>query len=203
MSTLRVVHPSHPAKPVQPHLGQLIDDLFELRGLVHRAQANERAMTAEVLQALTAAGLARYEGEVAVAIMGQRLTLAPDPQLFLEALGPRAVGLSTPESARPGRSMIPALKEPKEILPEMWPLIPWRTRASALIVLRPQGPSYAHTLGEKQVAIRLAVAEGCPVLLAWTGRYSTDLFQIDDLPRVEQLVAPATQLSREHPKDGQ
>jgi len=90
MSTLRVVHPSHPAKPVQPHLGQLIDDLFELRGLVHRAQANERAMTAEVLQALTAAGLARYEGDGAVAIVGQRLNLAPDPQLFLEALGPRA-----------------------------------------------------------------------------------------------------------------
>ena len=90
MSTLRVVHPSHPAKPVQPHLGQLIDDLFELRGLVHQAQANERAMTAEVLQALTAAGLERYEGEGAVAIVGQRVTIAPDPQLFLEALGPRA-----------------------------------------------------------------------------------------------------------------
>jgi hypothetical protein len=90
MSTLRVVHPSHPAKPVQPHLGQLIDDLFELRGLVHRAQANERAMTAEVLQALTAAGFERYEGEGAVAIVGQRVTIAPDPQLFLEALGPLA-----------------------------------------------------------------------------------------------------------------
>ena len=90
MSTLRVVHPSHPAKPVQPHLGQLIDDLLELRSLVHRAQANERAMTAEVLQGLTAVGLDRYEGESAVAVLGQRVTLAPDPQLFLEALGPRA-----------------------------------------------------------------------------------------------------------------
>ena len=90
MATLRVVHPPRPAKSVQPDLGQLIDDLFELRGLVHQAQANERAMTAEVLQALTAAGLERYEGEGAVAIVGQRLNLAPDPQLFLEALGPRA-----------------------------------------------------------------------------------------------------------------
>jgi hypothetical protein len=90
MSTLRVVHPPRPAKPVQPHLGQLIDDLFELRGLARRAQANERAMTAEVLQALTAAGLERYEGEGAVAIVGQRLNVAPEPQLFLEALGPRA-----------------------------------------------------------------------------------------------------------------
>jgi hypothetical protein len=90
MSTLRVVHPSHPAKLVQPHLGQLIDDLLELRSLVHRAQANERAMTAEVLQGLTAVGLDRYEGESAVAVLGQRVTLAPDPQLFLEALGPRA-----------------------------------------------------------------------------------------------------------------
>jgi len=90
MNVVRLPQPVRPAKPIQPHLGQLIDDLFELRGLVHRAQANERAMTAEVLQALTAAGLERYEGEGAVAIVGQRVTLAPDPQLFLEALGPRA-----------------------------------------------------------------------------------------------------------------
>jgi len=90
MSTLRVVHPPRPAKPAQPHLGQLIDDLFELRGLVHRAQANERAMTAEVLQALTAAGLERYEGDGAVAIVGQRTTLTPDAGLFVEALGSRA-----------------------------------------------------------------------------------------------------------------
>jgi hypothetical protein len=90
MNVVRLPQPVRPAKPIQPHLGQLIDDLFELRGLVHQAQANERAMTAEVLQALTAAGLERYEGEGAVAIVGQRVTIAPDPQLFLEALGPRA-----------------------------------------------------------------------------------------------------------------
>lgn len=90
MNTLRVVHPPRPAKPVQLGLGQLLDDLLELRSLLRRAQANERAMTAEVLEALTAAGLDRYEGEGTVAIVSRRVTLAPDPELFLEALGSRA-----------------------------------------------------------------------------------------------------------------
>jgi len=90
MSTLRVVHPVRPAKPVQPDLSQLIDDLFELRGLLRQSQAQERAMTAEVIQALTAAGIERYQAEAAMAIIGQRTTLTPDPELFLEALGSRA-----------------------------------------------------------------------------------------------------------------
>jgi hypothetical protein len=95
MSVIRLPQPVRPAKPTPPDLGQLIDDLFELRGLLHQAQANERAMTAEVLQGLTAAGLDRYEAESAVAVLGQRVTLAPDPQLFFEALGPRAWGALT------------------------------------------------------------------------------------------------------------
>lgn len=92
------------------------------------------------------------------------------------------------------------LRQPREILPETWALIPWRTRASTLIVLHPEGPCYAHALSEKQAALRLATAEGCPLLLAWTGQYSTDLFRLDDLKRVEGLVAPASQLSQKYPK---
>ncbi len=90
MATLRIVHPPSPAKPVQPGLAQRVDDLFELRALLRQSQAGERELTAEILQALTAAGLERFQAEDAVAIVGQRVTLAPDPQLFLEALGPRA-----------------------------------------------------------------------------------------------------------------
>ncbi len=90
MSTLRVVYPVRPAKPVPYDLAQKVDDLFELRALLRQSQAGERALTAEILQGLTSAGLERFQGEEAVAIVGQRVTLAPDPQLFLEALGPRA-----------------------------------------------------------------------------------------------------------------
>jgi hypothetical protein len=57
MSVIRLAHPSRPAKPVQPGLEQQVDDLFELRALLRQSQAGERALTAEVLQALTAAVL--------------------------------------------------------------------------------------------------------------------------------------------------
>jgi hypothetical protein len=90
MSTLRIVHPPHPAKPVRPQLAQQVDDLHELRGLIRKSQEAERILTQQVLGTLTAAELDTFEGSQAVAIVGQRVTLAPDPQLFLEALGPRA-----------------------------------------------------------------------------------------------------------------
>jgi len=91
MATLRIVHPPRPAKPVPYDLAQKVDDLFELRALLRQSQAGERALTAEIIQELTSAGLEQYQGEQAVAIVGQRVTLAPDPQLFLEALGSRAL----------------------------------------------------------------------------------------------------------------
>jgi hypothetical protein len=73
MSILRLPHPSRPAKPVPPHLGQQIDDLFELRALLRRSQASERALTTQILQALTAARLTEFQGEQATAIIDLRL----------------------------------------------------------------------------------------------------------------------------------
>src|SRR5260370_8784087 len=96
MNTLRIVHPPHPAKPIHPQLAQQADDLHELRDLIRKSQEAERILTQQVLGTLTAAELDTFAGSQAVAIVGQRVTLAPDPQLFLEALGPRAWQALTP-----------------------------------------------------------------------------------------------------------
>jgi hypothetical protein len=72
---------------VIPLLGPQVDHLLELRGLIRRAQEEERAMTAELLRALEAAGLTRLAGRQAVAVRDERVTLKPDPQRLLEAVG--------------------------------------------------------------------------------------------------------------------
>lgn len=90
MSNLSVVRVSRSTKPAPPQLAQQVDHLFELRSLIRQSQEAERQMTAEILRAMQAAGLATLEGQQAVAILGERSTLKPDVQLFLEALGPRA-----------------------------------------------------------------------------------------------------------------
>jgi hypothetical protein len=73
MSTLRVIHPSRPAKPVPPDLAQKVDDLLELRILLHQAETSERGLTAGVLRALRAAGLTEYRGEQATARVDLRV----------------------------------------------------------------------------------------------------------------------------------
>ena len=73
MSVLRLSHPSRPAKPVAPDLAQKVDDLLELRILLHQAETSERALTAEVLRALKAAGLTEYRGEQATARVDLRV----------------------------------------------------------------------------------------------------------------------------------
>src|ERR1700732_1285150 len=90
MSTLRIALPPRPAKPAHPQLAQQVDDLHELRDLIRKSQEAERVLTQQVLGTLTAAGLDTFESSQAVAIVGQRVTLTPDPELFFEALGPRA-----------------------------------------------------------------------------------------------------------------
>src|SRR5260370_1390324 len=104
MNTLRIVHPPHPAKPIHPQLAQQADDLHELRDLIRKSQEAERILTQQVLGTLTAAELDTFAGSQAVAIVGQRVTLAPDPQLFLEALGPRAWDALT-VTVPPGRRL--------------------------------------------------------------------------------------------------
>ncbi len=93
MSTVSVIHPTNGTKPARPTgrvlplLGPKIDHLLELRSLIRRAQNAERTMTAEIVQAMAAAGVARLQGHQGVAILENRTTLRPDPALFLDATG--------------------------------------------------------------------------------------------------------------------
>ena len=100
MSTITVASSRNGTKPrpaprVVPLLGSTIDHLAELRALIRRAQDEERAMTAEILRAMQAAGVSRLEGGEAAAILDQRVTLRPDPALFHETLGARAYAAMT------------------------------------------------------------------------------------------------------------
>jgi hypothetical protein len=95
-----------------------------------------------------------------------------------------------------------ALQPLKVVTGKTWDLIPWRTAASTLIVLSPGGVGFAQALSEKQAALKLAYREGCPVVLAWTGQYRTDIFRLDDLERVVARVAPASRLPRTHCQRG-
>jgi hypothetical protein len=64
-----------------------VDQLAELRDLLRRSQEAERELTAEIQQVLTTANVDRLEGAQAVAILGERMTLRPDPELFVQAVG--------------------------------------------------------------------------------------------------------------------
>jgi hypothetical protein len=68
-------------------LAQQVDDLYELRGLIRKSQEAEKKLTAQMLGTLEAAGLSQFDGAQAVAIVGERVNLVPDVQLFLEAPG--------------------------------------------------------------------------------------------------------------------
>lgn len=70
-----------------PSLAASVDHLAELRGLIRRAQDEERKITAEILGVMASAGLDRLEGTEAVAIRDERTTLKVDVGLFLEAAG--------------------------------------------------------------------------------------------------------------------
>lgn len=92
-SKLSVVRPTvNGKKPLakvapKPSLSAQVDQLAELRGLLRRATAEEKALTAEVVAALKATNRDRADGLSAVAILGTRTNLKVDPQLFLEAVG--------------------------------------------------------------------------------------------------------------------
>ena len=76
---------SHPR--VVPLLGPKIDALLEMRRLLARARDEEKKMTAEIVQAMSAAGVARLQGHQAAAILEERTNLRPDPVSFLAATG--------------------------------------------------------------------------------------------------------------------
>lgn len=78
--------PRTPARVV-PLPSLAVDHLAELRGLIRRAQEEERKLTAEILSVMASASLDRLEGTEAVAIRDERTTLKPDVGLFLEAAG--------------------------------------------------------------------------------------------------------------------
>jgi len=104
MSVLTVAPSRNGTKPqprVVPLLGPKIDHLLELRGLIARARDEERQMTAEIVQAMAAAGVARLQGHEAAAILEQRTTLKPDPGLVPR--GGRRPRVCGPHRHRDGR----------------------------------------------------------------------------------------------------
>lgn len=77
-----------PARVVAlPGLAATVDHLAELRGLIRRAQDEERKLTAEILGFMESAGLKQLAGAEAVAIRDERTTMKVDVGLFVEATG--------------------------------------------------------------------------------------------------------------------
>ncbi len=64
-----------------------VDKLLDLRDAKRRLDADERALTRRVLDALTAHGLPALRAERAVATVGTRTDLTVDPGLFVDAVG--------------------------------------------------------------------------------------------------------------------
>jgi hypothetical protein len=83
-------HSVIPLRRALPAVAADVDHLLELRGLIKRAQAEERRVTSELVAHLTTRGLAAIQGTHAVAMVDVRTTLQIDPALFLEAAGARA-----------------------------------------------------------------------------------------------------------------
>jgi len=98
MSTFRITRPPGPVPasviPLRRTLPAVCEDvnhLFELRGLIKRAQAEERRLAQSILAHCEARGLEAVVGTHALATVERRTTLRVDAGLFLEAVGPRAV----------------------------------------------------------------------------------------------------------------
>ena len=68
-------------------LAQDVDKLLDLRDAKRRLDADERALTRHVLEALTAHGLPSLRAERAVATVGTRTDLTVDPVRFVETVG--------------------------------------------------------------------------------------------------------------------
>jgi hypothetical protein len=79
----RVVHPQT--------LAQRIDDLGELRNLLRQSQDAEKRLTAEIKVLLIEAGAKEGQGAQFIATLGERVDTVIDPQLFLEATGPKGL----------------------------------------------------------------------------------------------------------------
>jgi len=100
MGTLIVAHPTNGAKAsltarILPLAAPQVDRLLDLRASLKRLQAEERALTAELVGVLEAQGLRALQGTRAVAVLDQRTSLRVDPELFHRAVGPAAFGAMT------------------------------------------------------------------------------------------------------------
>ena len=73
----------------KPSLADRIDQLADLRFLLRQSVAAEKELSAEISLAIKATGRDQAEGLSAIAILGTRTNLKVDPQLFLEATGPK------------------------------------------------------------------------------------------------------------------
>lgn len=78
---------SSPSPRVGSFLAAEVDQLFQLRGLIRQAEAEERRLTQEVVSALRANRVGSLRGSHAVAILAERTTLRVDPEFLHLALG--------------------------------------------------------------------------------------------------------------------
>jgi hypothetical protein len=90
MARLSVAHPTPRLAPVRRLPVADVDHLFELRGLIQRAQDEEQRLTQAILAACQAQG-----GQRAVAVVGTRTRVTIDPALFLDARTPPRAGADT------------------------------------------------------------------------------------------------------------
>lgn len=66
--------------------------------------------------------------------------------------------------------------------------VPYKSALVTLMLVKPTGEiTQSHHVGEKREMLR----EPGRLLAAWTGRYHTDIFEVDDIEAVrQQLNAP-------------
>lgn len=79
-----------PMGRVVPLLAVKIDRLADLRGQLRKLTEDERALTAEIVNAMQTGGLKTLAGSQAVATISERTALVIDAELFHQAAGPRA-----------------------------------------------------------------------------------------------------------------
>lgn len=68
----------------------MVDELLQVRRQLADLTKVERALTAQLVDAMTTLGLRESTGALAMAKLGTRETLTPDPALWLELAGPKA-----------------------------------------------------------------------------------------------------------------
>jgi glutamine amidotransferase-like uncharacterized protein len=75
--------------------------------------------------------------------------------------------------------------------------VPWKDETSPLILIGTDEIEYASkTVTARRAIVRKAQATGGVLLLAWAGRYSTAVFEVDDHERALDGLASRTGMAR-------